>query len=226
MRLLIIEDELPMRIALVKTLEAEGYRVISAVDGPSGLESALTEKVDLILLDVMLPGLDGYALCREIRQRGKEVPVLMLTARGQVQDRVDGLDCGADDYLVKPFSMKELLARVRALLRRQSRVEAVPDGFQLGDLKLDFRKQNASREGDTVEFTTREWDMLKLLVSAKGEPISREQFLDEVWEYNAWPTTRTVDNFIAKLRAKVERNANEPEFILTVRGLGYQLNMK
>lgn len=122
--------------------------------------------------------------------------------------------------------MKEFLARVRALLRRQSRLEAVPDDFQLGDLKLDFRKQNASRDGGVVEFAAREWDMLKLLVSAKGEPISREQFLDEVWEYNAWPTTRTVDNFIAKLRAKVERNANNPELILTVRGLGYQLNMK
>ena len=223
MRLLVIEDELPMRIALVKTLQAEGYRVISAVDGPTGLESALTEKVDLILLDVMLPGLDGYAICREFRQCGHDIPVLMLTARSQVQDRVDGLDCGADDYLVKPFSMKELLARVRALLRRQSRIGAVPDELPLGDLQLDFRRQNASREGKPVDLTTREWDMLKLLVSARGEPVSREQFLDEVWEYNAWPTTRTVDNFIAKLRAKIERDPNHPRFILTVRGLGYKL---
>ncbi len=226
MRLLIIEDELPMRIALVKTLEAEGYRVISAVDGPSGMESALTEKVDLILLDVMLPGLDGYALCRELRHRGQEVPVLMLTARGQVQDRVEGLDCGADDYLVKPFSMKELLARVRALLRRQSRVQAVPDTLLLGGLHLDFRKQEATREEELVEFTTREWDMLKLLVAAKEEPISREQFLDEVWEYNAWPTTRTVDNFVAKLRVKIEENPNAPEFVLTVRGIGYKLKVR
>lgn len=225
MRLLVIEDEMPMRIALVKTLESEGYRVISAVDGSSGLESALTEKVDLILLDVMLPGLDGYTVCREIRQRGQEVPVLMLTARGQVQDRVDGLDCGADDYLVKPFSMKELLARVRALLRRQSRVGAVPNELQLGKVRFDFRKQNATREGEAVSLTTREWDMLRLFIAAEGEPISREQFLDEVWEYNAWPTTRTVDNFIAKLRAKIESNPNHPEFILTVRGLGYKLQV-
>ena len=223
MRLLVIEDEFPMRIALVKTLQAEGYRVVSAEDGTNGLESALTEKVDLILLDVMLPGLDGYALCAEIRQHGLDVPVLMLTARGQVQDRVNGLDCGADDYLVKPFSMKELLARVRALLRRQSRTKAVPDDLQLGDLQLDLRTLNATRGGRAIEFTTREWEMLKLLVVAKGEPVPREQFLDEVWEYNAWPTTRTVDNFIAKIRAKIELDPNNPDFILTVRGVGYKL---
>lgn len=214
-----------MRIALVKTLEAEGYRVISAVDEPSGMESALTEKVDLIFLDVMLPGLDGYALYRELRRRGQEIPVLMLTARGQVQDRVEGLDCGADDYLVKPFSMKELLARVRALLRRQSRGRAVPDELLLGGLRFDFRKQEATREEESVEFTTREWDMPKLLVSAKEEPISRGQFLDEVWEYNAWRTRRTVDNFVAKLRSKIEENPNEPEFVLTVRGVGYKLKV-
>lgn len=223
MRLLVIEDELPMRIALVKTLQAEGYRVVSAADGPGGLEAALTENVDLILLDVMLPGLDGYALCRELRQHGHEVPVLMLTARGQVEDRVNGLDCGADDYLVKPFSMKELLARVRALLRRQSRSRAIPDELQLGELHLDFRTQTATREGRVIDFNTREWDMLKLLTAAKGEPVAREQFLDEVWEYNAWPTTRTVDNFIAKLRAKIEATPMNPNFILTVRGVGYKL---
>jgi DNA-binding response OmpR family regulator len=173
----------------------------------------------------MLPGLDGYALCKELRKRGLDVPVLMLTARGQVQDRVNGLDCGADDYLVKPFSMKELLARVRALLRRQSRTRALPDALQLGEFQFNFRTQNATREGRAIEFSTREWDMLKLLVAAKGEPVAREQFLDEVWEYNAWPTTRTVDNFIAKLRAKVEFNPTNPDFILTVRGVGYKLQM-
>jgi len=223
MRLLVIEDEFPMRLALVKTLQAEGYRVVSAEDGPRGLEAALAEKVDLILLDVMLPGLDGYALCAEVRQRGLDVPVLMLTARGQVRDRVNGLDCGADDYLVKPFSMKELLARVRALLRRQSRTKMVPDQLQLGGLQLDLRTQNATRGGRAIELRTREWEMLKLLAAAKGEPVPREQFLDEVWEYNAWPTTRTVDNFIAKLRAKIELDPNNPEFILTVRGVGYKL---
>jgi DNA-binding response OmpR family regulator len=223
MRLLVIEDELPMRLALVKTLESQGYRVISAADGPGGLESALTEKVDLILLDVMLPGLDGYALCRELRQHNKQVPVLMLTARGQIEDRVDGLDSGADDYLVKPFSMRELLARVRALLRRYSRDLATPDHLTLGDCHFDFRSFTATRTGRPLELTTREWEMLKLLVSAHGEPVTREQFLDEVWEYNAWPTNRTVDNFIAKLRAHLETNPNRPEFILTVRGVGYKL---
>ena len=223
MRILIIEDEFPMRNALAETLAAEGYRTLIAVDGPTGLERARTEKVDFILLDVMLPGLDGYALCRELRQRGRATPVLMLTARGQVDDRVTGLDCGADDYLVKPFSMRELLARVRALLRRQDQASAVPDMARIGSTVIDFRQRTAIRNGTPVELSAREFDMLRLLVSTRGEPVSRERFLDEVWEYNAWPTTRTVDNFIAGLRAKLESDPSEPEYLLTVRGIGYRL---
>ena len=225
MRLLIIEDEFPMRNALDETLRAEGYRVITAGDGPSGLERALAEPVDLILLDVMLPGLDGYALCRELRQRGRKMPVLMLTARGQVDDRVSGLDCGADDYLVKPFSMKELLARVRALLRREKRRSEVPDKVTLGETEIGFRKQTVTRAGKPVKISPRELEMLRLLVSAQGEPVSRQRFLDEVWEYNAWPTPRTVDNFISALRAKLERTPAAPRLILTVRGVGYRLCM-
>jgi DNA-binding response OmpR family regulator len=225
MRLLIIEDEFPMRHALAETLQAEGYRIITAIDGPSGLERALTETVNLILLDVMLPGLDGYALCRELRQRGRKVPVLMLTARGQVDDRVNGLDCGADDYLVKPFSMKELLARVRALLRRQEQTMEVPDQVVIGETQIDFRRNIATRNGKVLEMPARELEMLRLLVASKGEPVSRERFLDEVWEYNAWPTTRTVDNFIASLRSKLERDPSAPAFILTVRGIGYRLSL-
>jgi len=214
-----------MRHALAETLQAEGYRIITAIDGPSGLERALTETVNLILLDVMLPGLDGYALCRELRQRGRKVPVLMLTARGQVDDRVNGLDCGADDYLVKPFSMKELLARVRALLRRQEQTMEVPDQVVIGETQIDFRRNIATRNGKVLEMPARELEMLRLLVASKGEPVSRERFLDEVWEYNAWPTTRTVDNFIASLRSKLERDPSAPAFILTVRGIGYRLSL-
>ena len=205
MRLLIIEDEFPMRHALAETLQAEGYRIITAIDGPSGL--------------------DGYALCRELRQRGRKVPVLMLTARGQVDDRVNGLDCGADDYLVKPFSMKELLARVRALLRRQEQTMEVPDQVVIGETQIDFRRNIATRNGKVLEMPARELEMLRLLVASKGEPVSRERFLDEVWEYNAWPTTRTVDNFIASLRSKLERDPSAPAFILTVRGIGYRLSL-
>lgn len=223
MRLLVIEDEYPMRNALVETLQAENYRVIAADDGPSGLERALGEPVDLILLDVMLPGLDGFALCRELRQHDRDTPVLMLTARGQVDDRVNGLDAGADDYLMKPFSMKELLARVRALLRRHENHTAVPDKVTIGRLEIDFRQQIASQDGEPVDMPARELHMLRLLIAAQGEPVSRDRFLDEVWGYNAAPTTRTVDNFITALRKKIEANPASPEHIHTVRGIGYRL---
>jgi DNA-binding response OmpR family regulator len=223
MKLLIIEDELPMRTALCETLASEGYRVRSAVDGEAGLERALAGEHDLILLDVMMPKLDGYALCQELRRRGRKTPVLMLTAKGLVDDRVSGLDAGADDYLVKPFAMRELLARVRALLRRNEREAAAPERVTIGELEIDFVRGTAVRGGEKVVFSARELAMLRLMASRRGETITRETFLDEVWEYNAWPTTRTVDNFILTLRAKVEPDAEEPRFIETVRGVGYRL---
>ena len=218
MKLLIIEDELPMRTALCETLTAEGYKVRSAADGETGLHRALTEEHDLILLDVMMPKLDGYALCQELRRRGRQTPVLMLTAKGLVDDRVSGLDAGADDYLVKPFAMRELLARVRALLRRQERADNAPRTLTLGDAVIDFTTLTARRAGVPLELTTKEFAILRLMAARPGETISRETFLDEVWEYNAWPTTRTVDNFIAALRARLE-----PGCIETVRGAGYRL---
>ncbi len=223
MKLLIIEDELPMRTALCETLQADGYKVRVAADGETGLERALTEEHDLILLDVMMPKLDGYALCRELRRRGRKTPVLMLTARGMVDDRVDGLNAGADDYLVKPFAMRELLARVRALLRRAERENSAPETLTLGDTIIDFVRQTARRGRSDLELSQREFAMLRLLASRPGEAISRKTFLDEVWEYNAWPTTRTVDNFIAALRAKLESDPDRPRFFETVRGIGYRL---
>ena len=223
MKLLIIEDELPMRTALCETLKAEGYKVRAAADGATGLERALSEEHDLILLDVMMPKLDGYALCRELRRKGRKTPVLMLTAKGMVDDRVDGLDAGADDYLVKPFAMRELLARVRALLRRAERGDAAPDQLVLGKTVIDFVRQTALQEGRSIELSMREFAMLRLMASRPGEAISRETFLDEVWEYNAWPTTRTVDNFIASLRSQLEPEPESPRYILTARGAGYRL---
>jgi DNA-binding response OmpR family regulator len=187
------------------------------------LERALAGEHDLILLDVMMPKLDGYALCQELRRRGRKTPVLMLTAKGLVDDRVSGLDAGADDYLVKPFAMRELLARVRALLRRNEREAAAPERVTIGELEIDFVRGTAVRGGEKVVFSARELAMLRLMASRRGETITRETFLDEVWEYNAWPTTRTVDNFILTLRAKVEPDAEEPRFIETVRGAGYRL---
>jgi DNA-binding response OmpR family regulator len=225
MKLLIIEDELPMRTALCETLASEGYRVRSAADGETGLERALAGEHDLILLDVMMPKLDGYALCQELRRRGRKTPVLMLTAKGLVDDRVSGLDAGADDYLVKPFAMRELLARVRALLRRNEREAAAPERVTIGELEIDFVRGTAVRGVEKVVFSGRELAMLRLMASRRGETITRETFLDEVWEYNAWPTTRTVDNFILTLRAKVEPDAEVPRFIETVRGAGYRLTV-
>jgi DNA-binding response OmpR family regulator len=223
MRLLVIEDEAPMRTALVETLKADGYRVHAAADGVAGLELACTEAFDLVLLDVMMPGLDGFALCRELRKRGRGMPVLMLTAKGQVDDRVEGLDCGADDYLVKPFSLRELLARVRALLRRRGREEDVGDEIILGSARVDFRARRIIRGGVCHDLSEKEAGMLRLLARHAGETVSREKFLDVVWGYHAYPSTRTVDNFIASLRAKLEEDPAEPRHLLTVRGAGYRL---
>src|SRR5881394_4323865 len=224
-RLLIVEDELPMRTALKDCLEGEGYRVLTAADGDAGLERALKEKPDLILLDIMLPKLDGFSFCAELRRLSLEVPVLMLTAKGQVQDRVAGLDAGADDYLVKPFSTDELLARVRALLRRTRRSGHARTALSLGDVQIDLLKQTAMRGRKPVHLTAKEFAMLRLMAEAQGEPVSRERFLDIVWGYTAFPTTRTVDNHVASLRAKIEKNPEEPRWIVTVHGVGYRLEV-
>src|SRR5580692_602512 len=223
-RILIIEDETPMRTALADLLSAEGYRALAAADGQSGLDRALSEKPDLILLDIMLPKLDGFALCAELRRLAVNVPVLMLTAKGQIEDRVSGLDAGADDYLVKPFSTEELLARVRALLRRMERKGRSPVKLKLGEVEVDLARQTASRGRKGIHLTAKEFAMLRLLAEAAGEPVTREKFLDVVWGYTAFPTTRTVDNHVASLRAKLEKNPDAPRWIRTVHGVGYKLD--
>ena len=224
-RILIIEDETPMRTALADVLEGEGYRPITAADGESGLQRAIKEKPDLILLDIMMPKLDGFEVCAELRRLGHATPVLMLTAKGQVEDRVAGLDVGADDYLVKPFSTEELLARVRALLRRTQRPGKTVTKLQLGDVEIDLARQTAARGRKLIHLTAKEFAMLRLLAEAEGEPVSREKFLDVVWGYAAFPTTRTVDNHIASLRAKLEKNPDTPRWLKTVHGVGYKLDL-
>lgn len=222
-RILVIEDERPMRTALEDALAAKGYRVLTAADGVTGLESALRESPDLILLDIMMPHLDGFALCAELRRVSRTVPVLMLTAKGQVEDRVRGLDVGADDYLVKPFSTQELLARVRALLRRTGHDTRIVTELALGDVRVDFRKQTAWQGRAPLRLTVKEMAALRLLAEAAGDPVTRERFLDVVWGYSAFPTTRTVDNHIASLRKKIEPNPEKPRWIQTVHGVGYRL---
>ena len=212
-----------MRTALADLLAAEGYRTLTAVDGASGLQRALSEKPDLILLDVMMPKLDGFTVCAELRRLANDVPVVMLTAKGQIEDRVTGLDAGADDYLVKPFSTEELLARVRALLRRRERQAKSPTKLKLGGAEIDLARQTARRGPKEIHLTAKEFAMLRLLAEAEGEPISREKFLDLVWGCTAFPTTRTVDNHMASLRAKLEENPGEPRWLKTVHGVGYRL---
>jgi DNA-binding response OmpR family regulator len=224
-RILIIEDELPMRTALQDALLAERYRVLTASDGEAGLKRALVEKPDLILLDIMMPKLDGYALCAELRRLAIPVPILMLTAKGQVEDRVIGLDAGADDYLVKPFSTEELLARVRALLRRTRRHDQAPTKLNLGEVEIDLIRQTAMPHRKVLHLTAKEYAMLRLMAETPGQPVSRERFLDGVWGYTAFPTTRTVDTHIASLRSKIERDPEEPRWIKTIHGVGYKLEL-
>lgn len=222
-RILIIEDERAMRTALEDCLAAAGYRVLSAADGESGLKRALEETPDLLVLDGMMPRLDGFGLAAELRRLGHAMPILMLTAKGQIGDRVRGLDAGADDYLVKPFSTDELLARIRALLRRQQRGSTTPERLVLGDVTVDLVRQTAMRGSKPLHLTAKEFAMLRLLSEEAGTPVSRERFLDVVWGCNAFPTTRTVDTHIAGLRAKLETAPDEPHWIRTVHGVGYKL---
>lgn len=224
-RILVVEDELPMRTALRDCLERKGYRVLLAADGESGLEKAVQEKPDLIVLDIMMPRLDGFALCAELRRLGNVAPILMLTAKGRVEDRITGLDAGADDYLVKPFSRDELLARVRALLRRFERQARVLTTVTLGEVSLDFVRQLAWRKQQPLHLTAKEFAMLRLLLEHPGEPVSRDRFLDVVWGYTAFPTTRTVDKHIASLRTKIEEDPDQPRWIQTVHAVGYRLDV-
>jgi two-component system alkaline phosphatase synthesis response regulator PhoP len=225
-RVLLVEDEPGLVMTLTDRLMAEGYEVESEGDALKGLARASTGSFDAILLDVMLPGGNGFDVCRTLRQRGIQTPILMLTARGQVVDRVVGLKLGADDYLVKPFEMVELLARIEALIRRGSAHATEPgftgDTYRFGDVGIDFRKAEVTKSGESLDLSAREFKLLKYFVEHRGAALSRDELLNEVWGYNAMPSTRTVDVHVAWLRQKVEDNPRHPQFILTVHGLGYK----
>jgi two-component system alkaline phosphatase synthesis response regulator PhoP len=225
-RLLLVEDEPGLVMTLTDRLLAEGYEVDSATTAPQGLELASNGGFDAILLDVMLPGGNGLDVCRTLRQRGVQTPILMLTAKGQVVDRVVGLKLGADDYLVKPFEMAELLARIEALLRRSATQAAaaapVGDAFRFADVAIDFRRAEVTKAGQLLDLSAREFKLLRYFVEHRGAALTRDELLNEVWGYNAMPSTRTVDVHVAWLRQKLEDNPRHPQFIITVHGLGYK----
>jgi DNA-binding response OmpR family regulator len=219
-RILIIEDEPDMALGLRDTFEFKGYAVSVARDGEEGLNQALAEKPDLIILDVMMPRMSGLDVCRQLRDRNVDAPIIMLTARGQEMDKVIGLETGADDYVTKPFSLQELLARVRAHLRRRARRSI--ETYHFGDIDLDFKRYQASKDGRPLDLSPREYEILKYLVERRGETVTREQLLDEVWGIDNYPLTRTIDNHIAKLRHKIEPMPAEPRYIITIHRIGYK----
>jgi DNA-binding response OmpR family regulator len=225
-RILVVEDEPAILRGLQDNLRVEAFDVLTAADGETGYRLATEAKPDLIILDLMLPKMSGYEICRKLRSAGVNTPILMLTARSEEADRVLGLDLGADDYVTKPFSIRELLARVRALLRRaQSAAGAAPEPMQLlrfGKVLMDFQKYEATKDGKPVELTRKEFGIVRFLASRPGIVVSRDELLNEVWGYDAYPTTRTVDNHIASLRAKLEPDPANPQHFLTVHGVGYK----
>ena len=221
-RILLIEDEPGIVLTLTDRLTREGYSVESAVDGESGLERATRDAFDLLLLDLMLPRMGGFDVCKELRKRGIETPVIMLTARGQVVDKVVGLKLGADDYVTKPFEMAELLARVEAQLRRAPLSPHPTEGHAFGDVRVDFRKAEATKDGAPLELSAREFQLLRYFLEHRGATLTRDELLNEVWGYNSMPSTRTVDVHVAWLRQKIEPNPRHPQFILTVHGMGYK----
>jgi two-component system alkaline phosphatase synthesis response regulator PhoP len=222
-KVLLIEDEPTLVITLRDRLTSEGYAVESAGDGPTGLERASVASFDLVILDVMLPGLDGFDVCRELRRRGSDVPILMLTARSQAVEKVLGLKLGADDYLTKPFDMMELLARTESLLRRARTPIASSVGtYAFGDVQVDFRRGEIQREGRPVELSALEFKLLSHLVEHRGQVVTRDRLLQEVWGYDAVPYSRTVDVHVASLRQKLEPDPPRPRFILTLHGRGYK----
>lgn len=217
----VIEDDESVRKSLLLNLELEGFRTVAAGDGEEGLLIVENHRPDLIILDVMMPKKDGLQACRELRNRGVSTPLILLTARSAEVDKVLGLELGADDYLGKPFGMMELVARIKALLRRTQNSQEV-DTVAFDDVMIDFKAYRAERNESPIELSAREYRLLRYLVAKDGKVVTRDELLDEVWGYNSYPSTRTVDNHIARLRQKIEKDVNEPRHIVTVHGVGYK----
>jgi DNA-binding response OmpR family regulator len=221
-RILIVEDEPAMVAGLRDNFEYEGYEVISADDGIAGIERVFSDDPDLVVLDVMMPRMSGLEVCKQIKAKRPSLPIIMLTARGQEIDKVVGLELGADDYVTKPFSIRELMARIKAVLRRVSLQGSPPDVYRFGDVEVNIRGNEVRRAGELVELSAKEFALLSYFISHPGETLSRDRLLDAVWGYQNYPNTRTVDTHIVHLRQKVEPDAEEPRFIVTVHGSGYK----
>lgn len=222
-RILIVEDDPAILRGLKDNLEYESYEVSTARDGELGYRLIQEQRPDLIVLDLMLPKMDGYELCRRIRSEGMDMPILMLTARSEEVDRVRGFDLGADDYVTKPFSVPELLARIRAILRRAQPPTDLPDEVRFDEVIVDFKRFAAQKTGEVLKLSRKEFGVLRLLAARAGQVVTRNELLDEVWGHDYYPTARTVDNHIVSLRAKLEEDPAQPNHLITIHGVGYKL---
>jgi len=221
---LIIEDDPSILLGLQKNLKFEGYDVLTAADGERGLELAIDRPPDLIILDIMLPKISGFEICKTLKKNNIQVPIIILSAKDQEIDKIMGLDLGADDYVVKPFNIRELVARINAVMRRKRMYEqqGTPDSFRFGTLVLDLKGQTLEKDGAPLETSVREFKLLKFFVENRGKVLDRKEILNKVWGYDYFGTARTIDNFITKLRQKVEDDPDDPKHIVTVRGVGYK----
>lgn len=220
--ILIIEDDVSILRGLKDNLSFEGYHVLTSPDGLEGLQMALDNQIDMLLLDIMLPGINGYDICRRLKKDKAELPIIMITARGTEIDKIAGLDLGADDYITKPFSIPELLARVRAVLRRTLTENKEVDTYTFAEVSLDFKKYIAMVKGEEIKLSSREFAIMKYMIEHEGEVIHRHDLLDKVWGYDVTPSTRTVDNYILDLRKKFEKDPANPQHITSIRGAGYK----
>ena len=220
--ILIVEDDPDLLLGLTDNLEAEGFTVLSAADGEAGLDRTIRNRPDVIVLDISLPRMNGFDLCRALRERGIQTPILMLTARSQETDKILGLELGADDYMTKPFSVNEFLARVRVMIRRVSAPPPTSSIYRFGNVELDFRRQHARKGTDAVAMSALEFSVMHYLIVRRGDAVSREQLLSDVWGNHSFPTTRSVDNLLVRLRQKLEEEPRNPSHLITVHGVGYK----
>lgn len=221
-RILIIEDDPAILTGLEDSLSEEHFEVVSSQDGEAGYEMAIKENLDLIILDLMLPSKNGIDICKDLRINGVTIPILMLTSKKEETDKVLGLELGADDYVTKPFSIRELIARIKALLRRKTEFKNEIEEYSFGEVYIDFKKQEATKGGGNIDLSTTEFKLLKYFIQREGEVVTRHQLLDDVWGYDNFPTTRTVDNFILNIRKKIEDDSSNPKHLVTIHKAGYK----